>query len=87
MKIVSSILIAIVAFPLCISIATSYIVETKALIPQEVYASMYLLSYNLGSEPALMIPFGTGLITIAGIGRRKIIKNDNDHRNKDNLAP
>ncbi len=87
MKIVSALLIAILAIPLCISMGTSYIAETKELIAYESHASIYFVSYNLSSEPAMMILFGTGLIAIAGIGRKKLLKKDNDRKNQQKTRP
>ena len=87
MKIVSSLLIALSALPLCISIGTSYIADSKELIPPGNHASTYLVSYNLSSEPAMLILIGTCMIALAGIGRKKLIKKDNDHKNQNKLRP
>ena len=63
-----------------------YIFETKTLISQEVHASMYVVSHNLSSEPAMMILIGASLIAVAGIGRKRLLKKDNDQKNKQNLS-
>ena len=86
MKVLSSILTAIVALPICISIVGSYIVGTKALISQEIHASMYWFSHNLSSEPAMMILIGASLIAVAGFGRKRLLKKDNKQKNKQNLS-
>ena len=86
MKIIKSLLIVIVALPLCISIATSYIAESKELNSEKEYAPIVLVSYKLSSEPAIMILVGFGLIGIAGIGRRKLLTRRNDEKRPISLA-
>ncbi len=76
MKIIASLLIVLVAIPLCISMATSYIAESHDLLPQDEYAPIFLVSNKLSSEPAIMILIGFGLIGIAGIGRRKLLNKE-----------
>jgi hypothetical protein len=89
MKIVTTLLIAFLVLPLCISISigTSYIAEPKELIPQDSHVSINFVYYNLSTEPAMMILIGTCLITIAEIGRKKLSKKDNDHKIQQKLKP
>ena len=86
-KIVSTFLIALVTIPLCVSLSTSSAVDLKELIPGGSHASFYSVTYNLSSEPVMMILLGTGLIGIAGIGRKRLLKKDSDHKSKNKLGP
>ena len=85
-KILKSLLIVLVTFPLCISMATSYFVESKNLMSQEENASIILVSYKFSSEPAIMILLGFGLLGIAGIGRRMFITKESDQKRPISLA-
>jgi len=87
MKIISALLIALVALPiLCISLASSSAVDFNDIISSD-HAAVQLVTYKLKSEPAMMILIGTGLIGIAGIGRRITLKKDNVHKDKQRLSP
>jgi hypothetical protein len=86
MKIIKSLLLVIVVLPLFISIAASYIAESKDFNLEKEYAPLVLVSYKLGSEPTIMILVGFGLIGIAGIGRRKFITKGNDEKRPISLA-
>jgi hypothetical protein len=86
MKIISTLLIASVTIPLCISLTTSSSVDLKQLIPGgNDHASVYLITHSLSSEPSMMLLIGTALIGIAGIGRKRLPKRDNDHKNENQL--
>ena len=87
MKIVSALLIAFLALPIGISIGTSYISDIKGLIAQNSHASINFVSYNLSSEPAMMLLIGISLIAIGGIGRKKLLKKDNDHKSQQIVRP
>ena len=87
MKIVAAILIALLSLPLCISMGASYIAETDEIIPYFNHASIYFVSNNLRSEPAMMILVGTCLIAIAGIGRKKLSNKDNHHTTRQKIRP
>jgi len=87
MKIISALLIALVTLPIiCFGLASSTDVDFKDIISSD-HASVYLVTNNLNSEPAIMILIGTGLIGIAGIGRRITLKKDNVHKDKKRLSP
>jgi hypothetical protein len=85
MKILSSILIAVVALPLGVSMGAGYIPDIKSAIPYNIYAISDLVSNNLNSEPAIMILIGMGLITIAGFGRKRLIRKDKDSNQRDDF--
>jgi len=87
MKIVSALLIALIALPLSLSMGASYIAETREMIPYFNHASIYFVSNNLSSEPAMMILVGTCLIAIAGIGRKKLSNKDDHHRTRQKIRP
>ena len=86
MKILTSILVVIGAILLCVSMAISYVVESKDLIPQDEYESIILVSYKLKSEPVIMILVGLILIGIAGIGRKRLSKEKSDLKRPMSLA-
>ena len=87
MKIVSALVIAFLALPIGISMGTSYISDIKGLIAHDSLASINFVSHNISSEPAMMILIGTCLIAIGGIGRKKLLKKDNDHKNQQIMRP
>ncbi len=77
MKIILALLVIAVALPLGLSMATTYFTDIKSEISNDIAPFSELISYNLTSEPVSMILIGMGLITIAGIGRKKLIKKNN----------
>ena len=78
MKILSSLLIVIVTIPICWSVTASYIADIKSDVTHDVHASISLVSVDVSSEPAMMMIIGTGLIALAGIGRKRINKKNSD---------
>ncbi len=77
MKIILALLVVVVALPLGLSMATTYFTDVRSAISTDVVPISEIISYNLTSEPVMMILIGMGLITIAGIGRKKLIKKNN----------
>lgn len=80
MKIISLILIVAAAIPLGLNVTMAYIPDFKSAIQYDEHAIANLVSDKLTSEPAMMFFIGMGLITIAGIGRKNLMKKDNDLR-------
>ena len=87
MKIISILLIASVTIPLCMSLAAPSVVGLKEFIPGSTHTSLNLVTRNLNSEPVMMIFLGTGLIGIAGIGRKISLKKVKQNKNKKKLTP
>ena len=77
MKIILALLVVAVALPLGLGMATTYFTDIRSAVSSDIAPVSEIISYNLTSEPVTMILVGMGLITIAGIGRKKLIKKDN----------
>lgn len=82
MKIISTLLLASVTFPIGIALGTSYVSNLNDLLTDGNLSSLYSFSYNINSEPTLMILIGTGLIGIAGLGRKKLSNTDNKNKTR-----
>ncbi|MBW2431894.1 MAG: hypothetical protein JRF56_23300 [Deltaproteobacteria bacterium] len=70
MKILSALLTALIVLSLSISVAASYIVNLKVLIPHDDHALMTEITYYFNSEPAIMLFIGTCLLGVAARGRK-----------------
>lgn len=80
MKIIASLLVVAAALPVSVSIITADIADIKSAILNDEHTITYLVSQNLTSEPAMMFFVGMGLIALAGIGRKKLNKRNNNLR-------
>ena len=87
MKLISALLIALVALPMSINMAASYIAELKVLIPNDQHAFINVITNYFSSEPVIMLLIGICLIGISGIGRKKLSDKDTGNRVKRDLKP
>ena len=74
MKIISTILIAILAVPFCLNTSENLLADGKEFIPNSYHTFVAGISYGLNSEPAIMIRIGTAMVAVAGFGRKRILK-------------
>ncbi len=85
MKLIASLLVVAATLPVGLGMLSAYITDFKSATQFDRHTIANFVSSNLTSEPALMLFVGIGLITIAGVGRRRLTKRSNQFRKRKNL--
>ena len=87
MKIFFALLAVTVVLSLFLGLAASEITEMAVLMPNDDHKFINEITHYSSSEPAIMLLIGTCLISIAGIGRKKISDKDTGNGTKERLKP
>ena len=85
MKIIASLIVVAAALPVGISMISADTTDFKSAIQYSENKITNIVSSHLTSEPAIVFFLGIGLIGIAGIGRKRLNKRNNDLKKRINL--